>query len=453
LPKPTRERAAVPALGRKPEPKPEPKPEAKAEPVSKPAPSIPEPPAATRQTKPHAAIPSEPVVAKPLQIKATTPQRDDATIVTSPPPAPAAPAAPVQTQLAHTPAHQPVPLPGVAPIAAATPAAPVVPAAAAAEAQAKRVGADADAKNRRSRSDSVAKALDGIFEATPQTGGVSTAADLAEVKRVFEQVAVVHVAQVRDVMLELRYGEASGAWIELTRPALASLRAMAAQIELVDLCKALDEFCAGVDATLASGGVSEVAKTDLLGRYQRLIDQIPQAFELDAERDRREPVIVEALLYQIEGVEKPTIDKLFAVGLNRLEPLLKANADEIAVVANVRVELAAAIVARMAEYRSASASTIAARDQAAERRALHDLLVALSVYNDDFNRAAEAWTDAANARKREARKRRDQVFQQIRVALARLGEREQLARLEKLPFGDRIAALDRFLSTSMVQKA
>jgi hypothetical protein len=42
------------------------------------------------------------------------------------------------------------------------------------------------------------------------------------------------------------------------------------------------------------------------------------------------------------------------------------------------------------------------------------------------------------------------VFQQIRVALARLGERDQLARLEKLPFGDRIAELDRFLSQPKV---
>jgi hypothetical protein len=33
------------------------------------------------------------------------------------------------------------------------------------------------------------------------------------------------------------------------------------------------------------------------------------------------------------------------------------------------------------------------------------------------------------------------------VALARLGEREQLQRLEKLPFQDRIAMLDRYLSS------
>jgi len=90
----------------------------------------------------------------------------------------------------------------------------------------------------------------------PSEHGVSTAQDLAEVRGVFNEVAAIHVAQVRDVMLELRYGDAQPSWIESTQPALRSLRAMAGQMELTDLCMALDGFCVAVDA--AVGGRARI---------------------------------------------------------------------------------------------------------------------------------------------------------------------------------------------------
>ncbi|HEU4731393.1 MAG TPA: helix-hairpin-helix domain-containing protein [Kofleriaceae bacterium] len=279
--------------------------------------------------------------------------------------------------------------------------------------------------------------------------GVSTVEDLAEVRRVFNDVAVIHVAQVRDVMLELRYGDAQPGWIESTQPALRSLRAMAAQMELVDLCEALDEFCVAVDAAVSGRArIDDAGKTALLGTYQRLIELIPQAFELDAERDRREPIIVEALLYQVPGVEKRTIEKLFAVGLSRLDALMRASSEELAVVAGIRPELSDAIVQQLQTYRAGASSALAAPDPGAERRQMGDLLIMLSVQNDDFNHAATMWTDEARARKQEARKQREQIYQRIKLALARLGERELLSRLEKLPFNDRITALDRYLSAA-----
>lgn len=280
--------------------------------------------------------------------------------------------------------------------------------------------------------------------------GISTTADLAEVRGVFNEVAAIHVAQVRDVMLELRYGEAQPAWIESTQPALRSLRSMAAQMELTDLCNALDEFCVAVDAAVGGRArIDDPAKAQLMTRYERLIELIPQAFELDAERDRREPIIVEALLYQIEGVERRTIEKLFAVGLNRLDALMRATSDEIAIVAGLRAELADAIVAQFQAYRAAASSALAAPDPLAERRALGDLLIMLSVQNDEFVHASTKWSEDAKTRKHEARKQREQTFQRIKVALARLGERDQLAKLEKMPYGERIATLDRYLSAAV----
>jgi hypothetical protein len=277
--------------------------------------------------------------------------------------------------------------------------------------------------------------------------GVSTASDLAAVRDVFNDIAVVHVSQVRDVMLELRFGDADPAWLESTKPALRSLRAMAEQMELVELCGALDHFCEAVVAAVANRArIGEEAKAELLSRYQKLSELIPQAFELDAERDRREPIIVEALLYQIDGVEKPVIDRLFGVGLNRLDALLRVNVEDLVAMAEVRREVAEAIVDQFRTYRATADAAVSTRDPSAERRSLGDLVIMLSILQDDFVRAADDWTDEARVRKRSLRKEREQTFQRIRVSLVRLGDRDQLSKLERLPFNERISALERYIA-------
>lgn len=284
--------------------------------------------------------------------------------------------------------------------------------------------------------------------------GISTAEDLAAVRDVFNDIAVVHVSQVRDVMLELRFGDADPAWLESTKPALRSLRAMAEQMELVELCGALDTFCVAVDAAVANRArISEEDKTLLLERYQALSELIPAAFELDAERDRREPIIVEALLYQIDGVEKPIIDRLFAVGLNRLDALLRVNHDDLVMMAGLRQEVAAAIVDQFRTYRATADAAVSTRDPLAERRSLGDLVIMLSILQDDFLRASDDWSAEARARKRALRKEREQTFQRIRVSLVRLGDREQLAKLERLPFNERIAALERYIANQPMARA
>src|SRR6185436_4849138 len=185
--------------------------------------------------------------------------------------------------------------------------------------------------------------------------------------------------------------------------------------ELTELCQALDGFCVAVDAAVSGRArIDDDGKAELLRRYQRLIELIPQAFELDAERDRREPIIVESLLYQIDGVERRTIEKLFAVGLNRLDALMRATAEEIAVVAGVRQELADAIVEQLRAYRSSASAALSSPDPVTERRQLGDLLIMLCVQNDDHAHNATKWTEDARARKREARKQRDQIYQRIK---------------------------------------
>jgi hypothetical protein len=428
----------------------------------------PPPPAATAPTRPTPApTPATPAPATPAAIPAPSAAQVRSRATSTPPartPTPPAASAPPAPAPSSSPAAPPAaaakapPAPS-APVAAA-PAAPAAPAAAppaSASAQTSPSG--------RARSDTLdaldevvlelQSELSGAFAAasspSPVQHGVSTAEDLAAVRALFHDVAVAHVAQVRDVMLELRYGEANPKWIELTKPALRSLRAMAGQMELTDLCEALDAFCDAVDASVANRAFSDEDKAELLRRYERLVELIPQAFELDAEHDRREPIIVQALLSQIDGVERPTIDKLFGVGLGRLEALMSANATDVAAVTGIRPALAAAIVAQFKTYRASATATISAPDAAAERRQLADLLIMLTILHDDFEKASGEWGDDAAQRKRSLRKQREQTFQQIKVGLARLGERDQLQRLEKLPFQERIAVIDRYLSSQQAR--
>jgi hypothetical protein len=222
---------------------------------------------------------------------------------------------------------------------------------------------------------------------------------------------------------------------------------MAAQMDLVDLCGALDAFCAAVESSVQNRStIVEDDKAELLRRYQRLVELIPQAFELDAERDRREPIIVEALLLQIDGVERLTIDKLFAVGLNRLDALMNANVDDVVAVSGIQRGLAAAIVEQFRSYRAHAKAAVSVRDHAAELRELAGLLSSLASQNEAFCEASNAWSDDAVARKRNLRRQREQTFQRIKVTLARLGAREQLSRLEKLPFQERIESIGRYLN-------
>jgi len=383
----------------------------------------PEPAAKPPEPKPETKKP-------PAAIVESTPKRRDPTTVSSPPP-------PIMVESAHKPRDPTIvmspPPPAVAtPPASATPVAPVTPAA-----PTTPQGRSPLPAAKRTKIDTINSAFDSMIspERTAAKPGVSTAADLAEVRRTFEQVAAVHVAHVRNIMLELRFGEADVVWLEAARPALQSVRKMAAQMELASLVAALDAFCAALDARVAGRALDAAGKSELLRTYQRLVELVPQAFELDAEHDRREPIIVEALLYQVDGV-----------GLAKLDALLVANAVDLAAVTGFRPELASAIVARFAIYRAAGGA-LSAVDVQSERKQLHDLVIVLSLQNDNFRRAAAGWKDADKAKKRELRKEREHTFQQIKVVLARLGEREHVQRLDRLPFDDRVAMLDNLIST------
>lgn len=298
--------------------------------------------------------------------------------------------------------------------------------------------------------------LDQAFEALFPTGGeaggtparadgVSTAADRKAVLATFEELAVGHTTPVRSFMLEVRWGEAQTSWIALARPALKSLRAMASQVEHPTLPGAIDTFDAALAELLRPGAPPVLAKPGreaLLAAYAPLIAAMPRAFELDGERDRREPVVVRALLEQVPGLEPLMIDRMIAAGLGRLEALYQAKGDEIAVVADVPEGVATATAEQVQAFRRATPAALAAPDGGAAIQELRALVGQLGEDHREFETAARGWSAADQQAKKRTRRKRDVDFARVTIALARLGEVDLALHLPKVPFQRRLQELE-----------
>lgn len=283
-----------------------------------------------------------------------------------------------------------------------------------------------------------------------QDHGASTAFDDAALRETFEELAVAHVTPIRNAMMEVRFGEAQASWLELGRPALKSLRSMASEVGHEALVAALDGFVGALQTTLESGQPTELtgpSRDTLLAAYAPLASCLPRAFALEGERDRREPIVVRALLEQVADLEPLMIDKLMAAGLGTLAQLFAARADELAAVTGIPDAIAAAVTSRIQAFKRSTPAALASVDPASTIRELVKLLEQLRTENAAFDEAARGWTQADRQAKKQLRQRRQTTFLQITIALVRLGEIDFALRLPKLPFARRIEDLDRVVTS------
>jgi hypothetical protein len=278
----------------------------------------------------------------------------------------------------------------------------------------------------------------------PARHGVSTATDKEALRATFEDLSVAHVRALRNMMIDLKWGEPVAAWLDLARPALKSLRQMGEQVEMTELVKGIDGFSSALDKAVQGGGATSVEQTrePLLAAYAPLIKAMPRAFELEGERDRREPIIVQSVLRQVQILEPLMVQRLYAVGLGRLDTLLKATAEEIAVVADLPAPVATAVVAKVQELRRGADG---AADVANTRRVVQPLVRSLESSQHSYEKAAAGWSSEAVTGKRRHRRERETTFLQLKVALARAGEVDLVQRLETLSFSRRIDELERYL--------
>jgi hypothetical protein len=415
-----------------------------------PAPPAAAPPAPGAIAAPPAATPVRPDV-KPASPKLKELVRRP--IAPAAAPAPATAAAPAPTP-PSAPGAAPAAVAAPAPAAAATPATAPTKAPATAPASAPPAPDPAAPTEPMPKVSSEERALarltagDGAPSADRAPTAAALAADRAAVLATFEDLAYAHVTQVRNLMVEVRWGEAQTAWIELARPALGSLRRMAAELDESELVASLDGFDAALAGLTGPGGPEAIAgetREALLSSYEPLQLRLPRAFGLDGERERREPIIVQALLLKVPGLERLALERILAAGLGRLETLFRARPDELAAVADLPTDLAAAVVARVQEFHRDTPAPLAAPDPTAARAALAALAADLGALHRSFEEASQGWTESMRGDKRRLRRQREERFMDIEIALARLGEIDLLARFSRLTFERRLEELEHYM--------
>ncbi len=270
------------------------------------------------------------------------------------------------------------------------------------------------------------------------SGGLSSAREL------FMQLAAAHVRHVRDFMIDVKAGAATTEWLQLCVPAVDGVKRMATQLELGELATSLDAYLEALKSAAAESGfsVDGPARERLLATYAPLIAAVPQAFGLDAVKSRREGIIVQSLLLQIEGVRKVSIDKLYAAGLTTLDAFYLAKPEEIAQTTGIDPEVARRISERFKKYKKDVQSAVPDESRSAEHKRLEELAKMLADQQGQFERAER---DDDSSRKREMRKARDTTFLEVKVLMARVGEVERLGKIDKLPFGQKVAELTKYL--------
>ncbi len=284
----------------------------------------------------------------------------------------------------------------------------------------------------------------GQTQAEPAVDSVTTEQELAELRNLFQEMAVHHMAQVRDLMLELRRFEVAASWVGLCEPTVQSMLDMCQKLDVQDLSPALRQFAASLAvAKSAPGGVVQgEAREQLLAAYERMMVILPSAFKLGS---GREAMLLQLLLLQVPGVHRYTIDKLYAAGLNRLDAFLNAKPDELAAVAGIQLPVAESIARHFRDYRQRFRSVLADPTPAEERHRLAELVALLRVKNDEFQRASAGRTPEARADKRRLRKERRHALSSIYVSLARVGEVDRVDALEAMPVQRQLEELEKYL--------
>jgi hypothetical protein len=273
--------------------------------------------------------------------------------------------------------------------------------------------------------------------------------DYAHMRELFAQIAAGYMRPVRDFIIELQWGEAARAWIEICRPSIHSLRSSSAQMGIAGLAEALDELDVAIAEGCPAGSATIFGepRMRILGAYAGLLEILPATFALGDAKNARETIIVHSLLTQVPDVGKVTIDKLYAAGLSSLETLFVARPDELAVATGIEPHLAERIVRRFRWYRSEVESSAVSDSHGPERDRLAALVDELEQLNIEFERVADSGgRDGARA-KMELRKARTAIVSEVNVLLARMGEVKLVRDLERMPFDKKTVALAKHLQS------
>jgi hypothetical protein len=197
------------------------------------------------------------------------------------------------------------------------------------------------------------------------------------------------------------------------------------------------------------------ARDVLLEAYEGLAKAFPEAFALGETGNRRDTMLLHALLKQVDGVGVVTFDALYGVGLTTVEVLSQAKFADLAAVTGLSLPLCDGVCAAIHEH-------LAELEQVAHLPAeqrfsgrLTELLRQLAREHEAFERVeAEAGFDEARAeRKRTARRNRNLYALKIEATLLEMGEVDCADALRVLSFDRRIEHVENFLGVRIAKRA
>lgn len=294
--------------------------------------------------------------------------------------------------------------------------------------------------------DEVDRSFETILSSPPPQDPTLTVKELQEAQQLFREIAASYLGPVRALMLELSLAEPGREWLAVCRPPLASMKRAASDMLLTELAAALDVLSNVMERVEQSSPavLDGAAREALRVAYRPLIALLPEAFSVEDERDRREPIIVQSLLRQVSELRTVALDRIFAAGLVSLEMFYQAKPSDISEAAGISRDLAERVVARFQRYRRELGSLPPAEKDVREYGALEGLTQRLENQNASFEATQKAFSQSEEGRK--VRQERNSTLLEINLFLARLGQIPLLERLERLPFRSKAEELRRFLS-------
>ncbi len=270
------------------------------------------------------------------------------------------------------------------------------------------------------------------------------AADHRAVTETFADIAKVHAHPLRELMFQLSVGRTPRQWAANCRPVLKPLFDAATQIGMLELVGGLGAFDAALERAAAEPNafIGDAAAEALRGSYERLRNQMPDAF-MPAERsDNRRLILLESLLLQIPDMHRRTLAKLYAAGLSSLGQLGTAQPEEIAVVAGIDRELAKSVVEHVQRFEEERSRIDPTAMRAYVQERLRALVARLARVQTEFEQAED---DDSVQRKRAARRDREAAVLELDLVFAEVGDVDVIEELKRAPVRGKIQRVESYL--------
>jgi hypothetical protein len=256
-------------------------------------------------------------------------------------------------------------------------------------------------------------------------------------------------------MIELKWGQALISSIEHCEPVVNSFHDIAKEVRLGTVASTLNAFKRALLAQQSEGEthISDKGKTELLRIYDRLVTAVPD-LKLDAVRNQREALIIEALLRSIP-LQCLAIDKLYEAGHKQLDSYFNASPEDLVKVSNLSHDQASKVIGVFQEYQTHhKGCLLAATAPRAEYKNLKNALGELLRDDKSYERATQSWTQEALAAQKVFRAARNKAAWRMLVSVVRLGDLAYAADLQRQSHKHKLESVYAYLvSAAKAEKA